>query len=68
MDVFDMADEWTRRHFLATSSIGGGTLLLSGVFGAGCGGGSAPPPSAPKTAMARTTAPSRDVDNRAIYA
>ncbi len=47
MKPFEMADDWTRRAFLLSASVGGGALLFSAVSG-GCGGGSAHvPPSSP---------------------
>lgn len=42
MKPIEMADEWTRRRFMLTASVGGGALLFGGMAG-GCGGGTGSP-------------------------
>jgi TldD protein len=47
MKPFELTDDWTRRDFLLSASVGSGALLFSAVSG-GCGGGSTlVPPSSP---------------------
>ena len=56
MEGFNMVDEWTRRHFLAASSMGGGALLFSSFIG-GCGGGTGNIPAAPPVANGQGGSP-----------
>ncbi len=61
MRPIEMADDWTRRRFIVTASVGSGALLFGGLAG-GCGGGSGLPPQNPATPAAPATPPASKPD------